>query len=348
MPLPQELVDIILDNIIIAGDIPSLKSCALAARTFFHEILSSSPHVAPHVKELRIVLKGPNTFFAYNSPTTNAEECRGVRSFSADRALSLVLLRLVNLTRISLVGNTPQRWHGGAYSMNWGVMEEHLKSALAKLMSLFSDATGLKEMSLAHMHFTHFVRWQGSRPWRPRLRSLLINDAGSSPCCRYVVDPDICLSLVNTLTVATHSTEWRNKLIHATGVEHLHLMLWGDAECTPEIFSTKLRSIRIYSYYILVLLGAIFTMCPPNTSLERITVEGPGAVQFLRNGSEVDAIIEAKLDRLRALKTVELRRKKDSRDTFAEWEAAVQVALPSLLRRGMLLTTEIEAEYEWE
>ncbi|KAJ6469368.1 hypothetical protein C8R45DRAFT_1016833 [Mycena sanguinolenta] len=395
MPLPQELVDIILDNIIIAGDIPSLKSCALAARAFvrsvrahrfkkieilapsssagcrqFYEIISSSQHVAPLVKELRIVLKGPNTFFAYNSPATNAEECRGVCRFSADRALSLVLRGLVNLTRISLVGIPPQRSHGGAYSMNWVVMEENLKSALARvfssprleavhlrgfaiespnqLLSLFSDAVALKEMSLSHLHFTHLLPWQGSQPWRPRLRFLLLNEFGASPCCHYVVDPEICLSDVSTLTVATHVVERRNRLIHATGVEHLHLMLWSDTECTPEIFSTKLRSIHICSYCILILLHAVFTVCPPDIPLERITIDGPGAVQLLRNSPELDAVVEAKLDRLRALKTVELRRNKDSTDPFAEWEAAVQAALPSLMRRGMLVTTEIDSGYDWE
>ncbi|KAF7338779.1 hypothetical protein MSAN_02200400 [Mycena sanguinolenta] len=404
MPLPQELVDIIVDNLIIAGDVPSLKSCALAARTFvrsarthlfqkieisapsssngcrqFYEILSSSPEIAPLVKELRIVLKGSNTFFAYNMPETNAEECRGVCRFSADKTLSLVLCRLVNLTQISLVGYTPQGWYGGHYSMNWGVMEEHLKSALARvfsspkleavylrgfaiespnqLLSLFSEAAALKEMSLSHLHFTHLVRWQGSRLWRPRLRSLLINDSGGSPCGRYVVDPRICLSHVATLTVATQSIEWRDQVIQATGVEHLRLRVWSETSFARNMF-TKLRSIHLHCYWILSVLGGVFTMCPldSDTPLEQIIIDGPGAIHLLvvhedRYDSRVDAIVAANLGHLPALRRVELRRTKDrldTTDTFAEWEAAVQAALPSLMRRNMLLTTEIESGYEWE
>ncbi|KAJ7879064.1 hypothetical protein B0H14DRAFT_3775143 [Mycena olivaceomarginata] len=76
MDLPQERIDVILDN--VHDDIPSLKSCSLAARTFvtsarkhifkkveivsssdafqrFYNLLSSSPHIPPLVEDLRII-----------------------------------------------------------------------------------------------------------------------------------------------------------------------------------------------------------------------------------------------------------------------------------------------------
>ncbi|KAJ7366247.1 hypothetical protein DFH08DRAFT_164606 [Mycena albidolilacea] len=95
MRIPQELVDLIMNN--LHGDVPSHKSCTLAARTFvssaqtwlfnkieilpprrlegsnsenscqrFYKLLTSSPHLAPLVHELHIVLAGFETSFAYD------------------------------------------------------------------------------------------------------------------------------------------------------------------------------------------------------------------------------------------------------------------------------------------
>ncbi|KAJ7863829.1 hypothetical protein B0H14DRAFT_3443934 [Mycena olivaceomarginata] len=83
MDLPQDLFDTILD--ILHDDIPSLKSCFLAARIFrFYELLCSSPHIAPLVKGLCIVSvleKFPETC-AYLDPSGD---------YMSGRALSLIL-----------------------------------------------------------------------------------------------------------------------------------------------------------------------------------------------------------------------------------------------------------------
>ncbi|KAF7338782.1 hypothetical protein MSAN_02200700 [Mycena sanguinolenta] len=398
MSLPQELVDAILDN--ISDDLPTLKACSLVASLFthsarthiyrkieisplsssgnscrkFYELLSSSPDIAPLVKNLLIVSNG---LFP-----TDAEECRrGKLGFEPDtsRTLPLVLPCLVNLTRISLVEHPPNPWIKTACSMNWRAMNEDSKSALAavfssprleavhfrgfaiesprQLLSLFSEAVALKEMSLSRMYFTSPEPWPKLQPWLPQLQSLRINDSGRRvPYLRYFVHPQICLSQVSTLSVNTHSIQWRNEIIQATGVEHLQVMLRGPTECTPDIFcGMKLRSIHLWTDCTLYVLAHVFIMCQPGRALERITIDGPGTdweLSLLRL-SNLDVSIETKLDHLPALKRVELRREKegtDAVDTFAKWEVAVQAALPSLMRRGMLFMTEIDsaARHEWE
>ncbi|KAJ7359460.1 hypothetical protein DFH08DRAFT_846146 [Mycena albidolilacea] len=111
MHILQELVDPIVDD--LYGDAPSLKSCSLAARIFvasaqtcvfnkieilppsrnangsrdspwekFYKLLTSSPHLAPHVDELH-VLVGSETSFAYNE-----EHCRYLERHSIPWVMS--------------------------------------------------------------------------------------------------------------------------------------------------------------------------------------------------------------------------------------------------------------------
>ncbi|KAJ7868597.1 hypothetical protein B0H14DRAFT_2503876 [Mycena olivaceomarginata] len=105
MDLPQELVDTILD--ILHDDIPSLKSCSLAARIFvisarkhifkkieilsssdasqrFYQLLCSSPHITPIVEDLciaSVVEKFPETC-TYLDPSGD---------YMSGRTLSLIL-----------------------------------------------------------------------------------------------------------------------------------------------------------------------------------------------------------------------------------------------------------------
>jgi hypothetical protein len=273
MDLPQDLVDTILDD--LHDDVPSLKSCSLAARTFvisarkhifkkieilsssdasqrFYELLCSSPHIAPLVEDLcitSILERFPETC-AYLDPSGD---------YMSGRPLSLILLLLTELKRISIIetGNV-NRWTSRQYGRSWNKMEPPLQSALANvfssprleavhlcglvlespchLLSLFSEAAALKEMSLSRVFFTQLGSrhepWLGSQLWRPKLRSLFNNSLNTTTdLCRYLVNPQIDLTHVRTLTLSTAYPERRNKIVHATGlrlsrgVEHLGLWL---------------------------------------------------------------------------------------------------------------------------
>jgi hypothetical protein len=268
MDLPQELVDTILDN--IHDDVPSLKSCSLAARTFvisarkhifkkieilsssdasqrFYELLYSSPHIAPLVEDLCIVsvLKRlPGTFGYFDLGG----------DYMSGRALSLILPLLTELKRISIIENGDLIQTCAKFSRSWSKMDQPLQSALANvfssprleavhlrglvlespchLLSLFSEATALKEMSLSRLYFTQTEHepWPESQLWRPKLRSLLLN-ASSTDLCQYFVNPQIDLTHVRILRLATPSPEQRKKMVLATslrrsrGVEHLGLYL---------------------------------------------------------------------------------------------------------------------------
>ncbi|KAF7348669.1 hypothetical protein MVEN_01385500 [Mycena venus] len=401
LQLPQELIDMILDN--IHDDIPSLMACSLAARTFvhsarthifkrieitpppdpltssnpcqrFHKLLSMSPYIAPLVEDLSIVLVGPETSFDYDEDGYYLEE-RHVTWVMFGRTLSLVL-PLLNLKRISLVENAPIDWNGGGdYSMDWNKMGRQLKSALAKvfssprleavhlrgmviespcqLLSIFSEATALKEMSLSRLYFTQRwdqrKLWPESQPWRPQLRSLLVADVQSDSFCQYFVSPGIDLTHVNALTIATDSVEWRNKIM---GGHETWTLRWRRASAlllivlalgSQDFFTANLRTIHVFSRWIFQLLDAILKTCPHDTHLEHIILEGHAYILHMPSDPDFDASIDASVDRLKCtLKTVEIRtiNSGSAFESFGGWEEAVHAALPSLLRRGMLSVTE--------
>ncbi|KAJ6552255.1 hypothetical protein DFH09DRAFT_598051 [Mycena vulgaris] len=279
-PIPQEIVDLIVDN--LHDDIPALKSCSLAARTFvsstrthifrkieitpppvgknrqspcqkLYKLLTSSPHIAPLVDELCVVLVGSETSFEYDEEGQYLTEPH-VTWIMAGRTLSLVL-PLLDLRRISLVENSPADWNSaGTFSMNWNKMGRTLKSALAEvfsspnleavhlrgivvespcqLLSLFSEATSLKGLSLSRVYFTQRwdqrKPWPDSDPWRPQLRSLLISDSSGDSFSPYLSNPRIDLARVKSLCVVTAQAEWRDKIVSQTTASGAleHLRLW--------------------------------------------------------------------------------------------------------------------------
>jgi hypothetical protein len=206
------------------------------------------------VKDLCIVSVFPET-------PVNADSYGG---YMAGRTLSLIL-PLLDLTRISIVENGSTHHSGMAYSRSWDKMEQTLKSALAsvfssprleavhlrglvlesprQLLSLFSKATALKELSLSRLYFTQHwsrhERWPESQLWHPKLRSLLVNDFYTGGFSQYFVHPQIDLTSVRTLTVATHL---RKQIIRATnrglpgGVEHLSLWVAYDIDGCEHFF----------------------------------------------------------------------------------------------------------------
>ncbi|KAJ7302204.1 hypothetical protein DFH08DRAFT_905750 [Mycena albidolilacea] len=392
--LPQELLDTILDN--LHDDYPSLKSCALAARTFvasarihafrrveilppkdplsspnpcqrFHELLTSSPHIASLVQELTIVLVNSETNYDLEGDSLDD---RRVPWVMADQTLSLVLPQL-DLKRISITEDLQRRWNpGGRYSMNWDSMDRRLRSALMnkfssprleavhlrgivvesprQLLSFFSEAASLKEISLSRFFFSkpdnEHEAWPELQLWRPQLRSLLVYDFQNREFCRYLVNPQIDLTAVKSLSLAVYWTEagWRERLIQATsaGVEHLRYWSMSATDCNPEIFCPNLRSVHIFSYSIFEFLCIFFKSYPYDTHLECITLEGHGDTP-VSGPAELEAVIGPTVARFRSLKLVEIRSTlKRSFAQFAEWAAAVRAALPSLEGRGLLRVTE--------
>ncbi|KAJ7669481.1 hypothetical protein DFH06DRAFT_185203 [Mycena polygramma] len=396
--LPQELVDIIVDNIYEdENDIADLKSCSLAARAFvssarryifrkieilpprsscnpcqrFYQLITSSPHIAPLVEELCIVLVGSETSFAYNEDGEYLQN-RHITWVMHGRTLSLVL-PLLDLKRISLTENAPD-WNGwGEFSMNWNKMGRKLKSALRdvfsspkleavhlrgiviesprELLSLFSETSSLKELSLSRLYFTQRWdqrdAWPESQMWRPQLRSLLIAKLQSETFSRFMLNSRIDLTRVSSLTLSTGSKQWENKLVRAaSGVEHLRLW-YMQTELGEEIFSVNLRSIHLFSTVVLRLLRLFFEACPHDSRLEYITLEGHIGDP---NTTDLDATVEWTVAHLRSLTTVEIKLRPES---FHQWADDLRAALPSLERRSLLRVTETPwqlngVHHDWE
>ncbi|KAJ7802544.1 hypothetical protein B0H14DRAFT_2891940 [Mycena olivaceomarginata] len=303
---PQELINLVVDN--LHEDIATLKSCSLAAPTFvtsarIHifkhieitppkrntglspcqkllDLLTSSPHLAPLVDDLCIVLIGPD---AQTGPWIEAE------------ATLPIVLSLLHLKRISLVENAP-----GALAlrtdstMDWNRLGRPLRSALAaifssprlesvhlrgirvespfQLLSLFSGATSLEEMSLSRVYLRQRVGWPKSSPWHPRLRSLLLSDVRGHPFYRYLLNPQIDLSHVNSLTVTSDSQfPAKEKLLRAA----LHSERSPGNDFPKSILGANLRSIHFFSPLPFMTMAEFFdAFCLHDSRLESIIFQG--------------------------------------------------------------------------
>ncbi|KAJ7863832.1 hypothetical protein B0H14DRAFT_3443937 [Mycena olivaceomarginata] len=399
MDLPQELVDTILDD--LHDDVPSLKSCSLAARTFvisarkhifkkieilsssdasqrFYELLCSSPHIAPLVEDLRITSVLVPETSAYLDPSGD---------YMSGRPLSLILLLLTELIRISIIDIADaNHLTGRPYSRSWNKMEPPLQSALANvfssprleavhlcglvlespchLLSLFSEAAALKEMSLSRVFFaqrgSRHEPWPGSQLWRPKLRSLFLNSLGTNTdLSRYLVNPQIDLTHVRTLTLSTAYPERRNKIVHATGlplsrgVEHLGLWLaykphTSISDLSPDLFTTNLRSIHFFSNSIVALLDVFVKACPHDSRLEYVTLDNFSDTLQPTKVPELYTAINTTVDHLPALKTIEMRWiMSNPSDVFPQWEADVHAAFSSLMQRGMVCITKLQWQGTW-
>ncbi|KAF7357378.1 hypothetical protein MSAN_01333800 [Mycena sanguinolenta] len=406
MRVPQELVHLIVDN--LHDDIPSLESCSLTARSFvssaqtylfnkveilppknrddpnspcrkFHKLLTSSPHIAPLVDELEIVLVGSETSFAYDEDGDYLEE-RHVPWVMSGRTLSLVL-SLLDLKRISLVENSPSEWNDvGEFSMSWNRLGRSLKAALtavfsspklksvrlrgivvespAQLLSLFSEATSLREMSIARVRFTQrwneLTPWPDFQPWHPQLQSLLVSEVDSDHFCRYFLHPRIDLTHIKSLTIATELNEYRERLAQAAisaATQHLAIYRPHWTETTfKSILTSNLRSMNFFSTDLLRLLPDVFAACAQNNSrLEKLVFEaGTYAFKPELLSHHIDARIESAVAHLSALKSVEIKAFlwADDDVPFPVWALSVRNALPSLVGRGLLTLTEIKRAYE--
>ncbi|KAJ7450855.1 hypothetical protein FB451DRAFT_1410179 [Mycena latifolia] len=395
-PIPQELVDLIVDN--LQDDISTLRCCSLTARAFvsssqrhifrkiqiipppvdnsqsscqkLYKLLSSSPHVAPLVEDLTIVLEPHTTWIM------------------TGRTLSLVL-PLLNPKRISLVENAPPGWNScGKFSMNWNKLGRTLKYALSdafssprfesvhlrgivvesprQLLSLFSEASALRDMSLSRIYFTQrwdqLEPWPESQPWRPQLQSLLISDAGGDTFCRYLLNPRIDLTRVTSLTLVTDSAAWRGTGIQTTkssSVEHLQLRDLQHIPLTIEsiasMLSANLRSVHFFSLSTFRLMHTFFMARSDANRLETVTFEGPMDPFLPLNWRSLNETIDLSVAHFRSLKTVELKAYRIiyPHNPLELWAQAVKTLLSELVARDMLTVTEIhrtedEIEPGWE
>ncbi|KAJ7111339.1 hypothetical protein C8R44DRAFT_257652 [Mycena epipterygia] len=383
--LPQELVDLIVDN--FRDDMPSLKSCSLAARTFsgsvrahifrtveitppvpgkphspcqqLYKLLTSTPHVAPLIDELHIVLDLVE---------------QQVPWIMIGRTLSLVL-PLLDLKRISIVENGSAGWNaGGRFSMDWNKLGRTLKAALtdvfssprlqsvhlrgivvqspSQLLSLFSEATALKELSLSRVYFTQrqdeHKPWPQSQPWRPQLRSILVSDFPGKPLSCYLINHQMDLTHLRSLRLTT--TQWRSEIlqvIKSSRVEHLKLCGLHLHVYRPVIplISPQLRSIHFFTLQTFPFLAALYQECSHDTRLETIIFEG--LAQQPNSDQALDLIVESTVAQLRHFQRVEIKAciRVPSHTTFSAWSAAVRSSLPSLVSRGMLTLTEIPSSW---
>ncbi|KAJ7608360.1 hypothetical protein FB45DRAFT_1129558 [Roridomyces roridus] len=262
MPVPQELVDLIVDD--LEGDSSCLKSCCLAARTFvrpaqshlfkqiklhpptptggdlrrFYATITVSPHIAAFVRDLRIMIEDPSEDFSHRSWVMTEES----------QQMLAHTLPLLKLKHISIVAETVS--HGKwilPHRMEWGNLDDSLRSALANvfcsptlesaqlkgleirsprdLLSLFSESTGLNSLSITRVRFMRWDTWPDSEPWRPKLTSLFMSDFMCDDFSGHFINPQIDLSGLVTLTVASlTSLPWKKKLIELAACNRLKEM----------------------------------------------------------------------------------------------------------------------------
>ncbi|KAF7370230.1 hypothetical protein MSAN_00653800 [Mycena sanguinolenta] len=370
MRVPQELVYLIIDN--LRDDILSLKLCSLTARAFVGSAQSSAQtwifnkvEILPpksrddHVGDFTSFSRGPETSFDPDEDDPEYLAEHHVLWVMSGRTLPLVLAFL-DLKRISLVQNSPSEWNEyGELSMDWNRLGRSLKSALATVFSSpkleLRGNFSLKEMSISRVRFTQELNptpWPESQPWHPQLQSLFICEFGCDDLCRYLLHPRIDLTRITSLTLAVR-TEWVERMTRAaiSGATQ-HLSLYEPHRpgiALKSILTPTLRSIHFFSKHLSALLSATFEAYPHNSRLERIVFEAP--IQKYRTPRQpfsIDAKIQAAMEHLGALKSVEIRANSeaDSPRSFHEWAEEIRAMVPSLVRRGLLTLTEITRAYE--
>ncbi|KAJ7111342.1 hypothetical protein C8R44DRAFT_883155 [Mycena epipterygia] len=334
--LPQELVDLIVDN--LHDDIPT-----------------------PLVHELHIVLVGSETSYESEEEGEHLTEPR-VSWIMAERTLSLVL-PLLDLKRISLVENSSADWTRRQFSMDWNTLSVHLRGIVVQspywLLSLFSKATFLKELSLSHVWFTQphdeHKPWPQSQPWRPQLQSILVADTIGHSFCGCMLNPQIDLTRLRSLTLVTKTRELEDEMLqvaNSSGVEHLRVWRTDISYSLTPLFGAHLRSIHIFTAEIFTLLAVLFKACPHDTHIETFILEGPVDLPHSEQG--LDISVDATVVQLRHFERVEIKVNIHVAFTsFSAWSAVVRSSLPSLVKRGMLTLTEIQfsevnAHHGWE
>ncbi|KAJ7209217.1 hypothetical protein GGX14DRAFT_453308 [Mycena pura] len=337
-----------------------------------YKLLTLKPHVAPLIEELEIVI-------VLVGSETNLESGKHHPPWiMSSRILSLVL-PLLSLKRISLVEDCPDHYNT-ELSLKWNKLGRKLKAALEdvfssptlesvhlrgivvesprQLLSLFSKGISIKDISLSRVYLhgpKARIPWPESEPWSPQLRSILLSDILNKPLLRYFVNPQIDLSHVESLTLASDSVEWKAQILQAAQPEILRLRSFHAPASVGNNFeafhfSKKLRSIHLFTEKILEWMTVLFKLCPDDCRIETMIFEGPTFYyrSCTNRWPHLEQYIKQGLARLPCLASVEIRghdveiRGHEEGHAWTDWEALLLRLMPSLVQRGLLTITRIE------
>ncbi|KAJ7185728.1 hypothetical protein C8R46DRAFT_1342939 [Mycena filopes] len=319
--LPQELLEMILDEL-PANSLDSLSSCSLACREFatlarprifhtihlmppktsttqtrcqkFYKLLSFSAHLAPLVKELRIV-EGNDRTYDWNG-MHNAGTPWVVKS---SRTLSLVLHAL-KLKRLSIEAKPKLEWELMTRSLRAALKDVipglevlHLRgivtSAANELFAMISQANGLKSLSISYQMRRRMITNLTLPPdWRPQLRALAFSDHyTSAQFARALTASPINFSHLRSLSFSGLDSPAISTFLKALPEENVveSLRIWypfafqalREHEPLGIPSLPRLRSLRIRAPFALVTFQQILAECT-NPLLNDIVFEGHATV----------------------------------------------------------------------
>ncbi|KAJ7614803.1 hypothetical protein FB45DRAFT_1108925 [Roridomyces roridus] len=343
MAVPQELVDLIIDD--LEGDTTSLRSCCLAARTFvlpaqvhlfkkiefhppeptggvpcrrFYEIIAVSPHLTALVQDLRIIM--------------GEVKYARIPSWLVTEGTLADILPLLKLRHISIVGEPSHGKWIRPYNLEWDQLGASLQSAMVNILSspTLDEASNLKSLSISSVFFssrTYVHDGKYSRRWHPKLTSLFMAERGCHWFCDHFVNAQIDLSGLVTLTLAptAFTGTWEDKLTEIAGYNRLENL-------------TLHNSIRRCNA-LDEMMVTIFNVIPVNSNFETITLDAK-PIPFRVESSQLQEAIDVLLAHADRLRMVQLR-VITSRDEFLEWEETTRPLLHTLDERGLLVLTQL-------
>ncbi|KAJ7624576.1 hypothetical protein FB45DRAFT_869486 [Roridomyces roridus] len=274
MPIPQELVDLIIGD--LAGDDSSLRSWSLAARSFVRpsqillferfDILASAVDNGDGLL-LKILTQSPHWGLSSSTCTSLPSSMPTPHSFwesihdeSWDRAIVGVASSQVSWSRAG-------RFR--ASHAHWDTMGRQLRAA-------FTDAL----VSLESIHIGG-LRIHSPKALLSIFSLLRVSGKRGDPLGACFANPQIDLSRLATLSIATHLRDWKDvtRISSLTSLESIEDIATNGGCCVlkgfdPEIsFKSNRRTIRIRGPDIHDAMLEMF-QCPPESLLESIIFEG--------------------------------------------------------------------------
>ncbi|KAJ7031934.1 hypothetical protein C8F04DRAFT_1108654 [Mycena alexandri] len=321
MLLPQELVEIILDEL-PADDLGSLSSCSMTCRVLatlarprifhtirlmppktvdaqtqcqkFHKLLSFSAHLAPLVKDLRIV-EGNDRDYDWNG-MKNAGTSWVIKS---SRTLSLIF-HVLKLKRLSIEAKPKLEWELMTRSLRAALKDAtpgleviHLRgiatSAANELFSTIFQAEGLKSLSISYQMRRRMITNLTLAPnWRPQLRALAFSDHyTSAQFARALSASELDFSNLRSLSFSGLDSPAISAFLKVLPQENMveSLRIWYpisfQALREHEVLGIpslpRLRTLRVRGPFGLSIFQQILEECT-NTDLEEIAFEGHATV----------------------------------------------------------------------
>ncbi|KAJ7608208.1 hypothetical protein FB45DRAFT_1130068 [Roridomyces roridus] len=327
MLIPQELVDIISEILLArctylrpslvhpsqsllfkrvdilppkrSGDDPCQK---------LHQTITSSPHLASLVHDLRLVLAVEN-----EEKSSAAGDLRPPWILSGETLSQM--LPLLRLKHIALVDDTSTHRVIGGF--NWSQLCPSLQSALIaafsspKLLSLFCGATSLKSLHLSHIIFDPDHKgdsWPLSRVWRPKLTSISCFEIEGDTFHSYFLNPQIDLSrsvLTTLMIMASSMNEWNFGPPAVSALENLVFYVPHSADF-ESLVTPRLRSLQVFTSDWSEDLLKFCRVCPRNVLLETLSLDG-ARTQCTVDLAALNDAVESLLSDLPSFEMVEFR-----------------------------------------